>query len=853
MASPCIEKIKEQLRGENSKLSEQELERRAGEIFRNIKEDILKTQQGAENDFNPTNDIPKAQADMLANKERELLRKKKDAVINALREKELDAHLAKPEFKDKPAEGLRTFLEKAEYSIIGRQAASVGRFWNDLRAIAPGIENRFAKGLFDKELIQELANLGKGGTGKIISGNREAYELAKVMKNHFTESMGLINRAGGDIHELDTFYGKNAHNQLAIRQAGVQKLGRIGYMVASKAEKEAASFSVWREFILKHLDHEKTFLGKQTDEREAMLKQAWVNLSTGEHLSEFANLDGATFGGTGRSLSKKSGAHRTLHFTPEGFVEYNKEFGSGNIASNTMTTLMAGAKTARMMEFLGTNPENLFGSKLLKLKQDNPSISQRDALNSWKLKAQFDILTGKASTPVNPTQAKIFQEIRAAIGAPRLAFSSLHSMPDMANAAVGLSHATGDSFGRAMTAVTSELAPGGTKDRNLVESMMGIQALMSELKTRTAPEGGTPGIASKMLAWTMHFNGQNYWDTHIDNGFGRRLSEKLAEAPKKLSQVTKQWGEMKQLLESHNITDTRWELAKDFMVHEKTESGRNMLVPEMAKDIPEEEIIKAMRKEGHATSPANIQKYRDNLDRDFSDFITEQVSFGIPRQGAQQMVWSTLGGARPGTFVGDVARTFFHFKGTALTSATKILPRLWKAGDYKGAGVATAQLLGAASVLAGIGYTLSDWIKGKESRYNTRAWAASPIKTTMDVVGKSGGFGIYGDFLTAQYSRTGQSLGAALGGPTISAANDLLMIKSRAMEGKDVAPDSLKFIENNAPLLNLPGVRTGVDYLIMYHLMESLNPGYLRRMERYTERNQNQKYFYPPSQNAVGQ
>ncbi len=144
MASPCIEKIKEQLRGENSKLSEQELERRAGEIFRNIKEDILKTQQGAENDFNPTNDIPKAQADMLANKERELLRKKKDAVINALREKELDAHLAKPEFKDKPAEGLRTFLEKAEYSIIGRQAASVGRFWNDLRAIAPGIENRFA-------------------------------------------------------------------------------------------------------------------------------------------------------------------------------------------------------------------------------------------------------------------------------------------------------------------------------------------------------------------------------------------------------------------------------------------------------------------------------------------------------------------------------------------------------------------------------------------------------------------------------------------------------------------------------------------------------------------------------------
>jgi len=38
-----------------------------------------------------------------------------------------------------------------------------------------------------------------------------------------------------------------------------------------------------------------------------------------------------------------------------------------------------------------------------------------------------------------------------------------------------------------------------------------------------------------------------------------------------------------------------------------------------------------------------------------------------------------------------------------------------------------------------------------------------------------------------------------------------------------------------------------MDYLIWYNLQETINPGYLRRMERRIERENNQQYWLPPT------
>jgi hypothetical protein len=53
--------------------------------------------------------------------------------------------------------------------------------------------------------------------------------------------------------------------------------------------------------------------------------------------------------------------------------------------------------------------------------------------------------------------------------------------------------------------------------------------------------------------------------------------------------------------------------------------------------------------------------------------------------------------------------------------------------------------------------------------------------------------------------------------------------------------------ESEAPFTNLFYTQAALDYLIFYQLQEAANPGYLRRMERNLQREQNQSFIVPPS------
>ncbi len=52
---------------------------------------------------------------------------------------------------------------------------------------------------------------------------------------------------------------------------------------------------------------------------------------------------------------------------------------------------------------------------------------------------------------------------------------------------------------------------------------------------------------------------------------------------------------------------------------------------------------------------------------------------------------------------------------------------------------------------------------------------------------------------------------------------------------------------NNAPFANLAYIRPALNYMFIYQLQEKLNPGYLRRMERRVEKENNQHFILPPT------
>jgi hypothetical protein len=134
-----------------------------------------------------------------------------------------------------------------------------------------------------------------------------------------------------------------------------------------------------------------------------------------------------------------------------------------------------------------------------------------------------------------------------------------------------------------------------------------------------------------------------------------------------------------------------------------------------------------------------------------------------------------------------------------------------------------------------------DLLKGREPRPldDPATWSAALVQ--------GGGAGILGDFLMGEYNRFGQSLSTTLAGPSFAMFDNIAAIASAARNGDDTAAKSLNALINNTPFANLFYIRPALNYMFIYQMQEAVNPGYLRRMERRVEKENNQEFIIKPS------
>jgi len=144
--------------------------------------------------------------------------------------------------------------------------------------------------------------------------------------------------------------------------------------------------------------------------------------------------------------------------------------------------------------------------------------------------------------------------------------------------------------------------------------------------------------------------------------------------------------------------------------------------------------------------------------------------------------------------------------------------------------------------------TMKDLLKGKEPRDPTK------FKTIMAGFLQGGGLGIYGDVLFKEQRDAGSVI-AGLVGPAPTTAVDLGLALQYALlgEGGKSAKAAYRAISSNIPFLNLFYIKIAFDYLIGFQIMETLNPGVLKRVERRMKKDYNQEYlFTKPSTSNKG-
>ena len=156
------------------------------------------------------------------------------------------------------------------------------------------------------------------------------------------------------------------------------------------------------------------------------------------------------------------------------------------------------------------------------------------------------------------------------------------------------------------------------------------------------------------------------------------------------------------------------------------------------------------------------------------------------------------------------------------------------AGDRNG----LAHLI-AMTTLFGFGaMTIKALLAGKTPRdpSDPATWVAAMVQ--------GGGLGIYGDFLFGEASRMGDQFLVTLAGPTFGSMNSIYKMYLAAREGKDFRASAFRTLYSHIPGNNLFYTKAAMDRLVVWEIMETINPGSTQRAKRKMAKETGQEFLF---------
>lgn len=691
------------------------------------------------------------------------------------------------------------------------------------------------------------------------SGNQEAMKIAQVIRKHQDQVIERQNNAGAWIRKLPGYIAKTTHDQEAIRKAGFDK---------------------WFKFITEdaNLDIDLTLRNVEAGKEKQFFQSVWEALATGQHFKHGeSNFDiNQAFKSSG-SLAKKLSRERLLHFkTPEGWMKYNREFGLRNLRESIYAQMNNAAESIGLMETLGTNPH----ATLTKLKEDAAKLLRPDVAKGNKTAMrQLEAINGKnflGRNELDILMAHIDGTTRHVAGS--LTLAKIGSFTRFAQTLSKLGGATISAFSD-IPLIMSEMrfqginfldshnrnlirftAGRGSKENKEIANLLlaGTEGFLGQMRSRFSPDG-PGGFMAKAQHLFFKANLMTPWNDFWKNASTMVMSANLA------NQANRSWRtitpELKRVLSFFDIDETDWSVVKKTLV--STGEGSKVAVPEKINDLTTEELSALLGKE---LSDSQAKTYKKNFQDKFNAYFIERANTAIPTPGANE-AGNQLQGFGRGDILGEVLRWIGQFKSFPMTILSKVYGRetvgripggasevgmrsiMEGMKEGKGAMSGIVQTMIGTTMMGYLSMQAKEMLKGRTPRTATDAKSAAKLMAASFVQG--GGAGIYGDFLFGEFNRYGNTPLATVAGPVLSQFEDVVFMWQQIKDGDVDAANSLfRLFKNNTPFINLFYTRTALDYMLFYQLEEMMNPGYLRRMERRIQRENDQEFIFAPSQHS---
>lgn len=595
----------------------------------------------------------------------------------------------------------------------------------------------------DKEGLKNLVRAVYGEAvddAEISKFARQWSDLADEMRLEF-------NAKGGSVSKNEKWLFPQNHDARALTDAGLDS---------------------WKAYVKPRLDHAQMLddLGNalSDEELERALDYAFESIST-HGLNKAKDLSVPMLG---KKLSRRGSEKRFLYFKDaDSWIEYNTEFGKGDIFTTLNDHIQSKSHDIALMEIMGPSPESTFKTLKAMAEKEGLTGPQKTTLNGV-----WSVVSGKVNGGELAVAGEVGQTVRNLLTASTLGGAFLSAISD-----VGFQFITSKTNGipayKVYKQMISQLNPANEADRIFAGRIgMGLEEWsgLASSANRWADVYGTDKSA-KVADFVMRASFLSQWTSAGRSAFGKVFAAEIADDfSKPFAKLSKN---RLASFKRYGITKDLWDSFR------KTD-------PVSYKGIPHADVT---------------QKGGEK----FHQMIISETNFAVPSPDANTRAITT-GGLERNTVSGQMIRSITNLKSFGIALVQTHGYRMMNqegAGKLQYAGM----LLGITTIMGGLTLQLKDIAAGRTPRETgfEDGDAEKISKFLRASLAQGGGLGIIGDYLFSDVNRFGGGPIETAFGPTgelISKTAKLTLGNAHEIwngEETHLVPEAIQYLQRYTP------------------------------------------------------
>ena len=660
---------------------------------------------------------------------------------------------------------------------------------------------------FGRNVVRELFPFdGNQKTGDIY-----AYKLAKYIAKEKERVVKEANLAGSAIPYNEKHITTQYHDRTKMLAFG----GDIGQFSLEESKRN------WVRIVSRLIDHD------QMINPHANADEVLGDIF--DHITSDPDGTGENF-----SLGEVMSQQRSLVFaSADKWLEYNKMFGHEDPMSAIMQGLEIQSDRTVLMQRMGTDPELVYKKivsdlRTAHLERSTPGkffdLGEMEMLDFFVsqgfdenvLLSRFNQINGQAHIVGNASIAKFSSMLTNFHIMTKMGKAMLASFSDVLLQAMNL-HYHGQGFLESYANVFKQMSRTfplardtmPVSERDMFAMLgIGIDGILGSTVSRYIPLDTFPGKMSKYADSMFFWNGLNMWTNASRDAHSRNLSNWLAR------NATFSWKglnpDLKRALKMYGIDSKDWDLISKHGVY--TIDHRNPLdsaLDQKMQYVTPDKIRRSSR-----------SKRAQALANKLEIYFVQESRLGVPQVGADDKAWM-MRTVKRGSYPALLLEQFWLFRSFGVAIARQMYPRMKQMGIG-----ATLQHLTPAIVLGYASLTAKSLAQGKEPPDPLDAGTVA--KSFM----QSGVPGLAGDLIYSNFTQYNSDIIDFAFGPTGGTMKDVTQVFRGLIQGDNEASKAWGAIANNVPFANVFYLEPIVNYGFLHHIQESVNPGYLERMER---------------------